>query len=173
MNAGNMKKHFTEMYDAHADVVFRHVFLRVSDREQAIDIMQESFMKYWDALVKGTTIREPRAFLFTTVRRLIVDWYRKNKPSSLESALEDESMPEPVDLATSSEHIETSSEAKLLLDKLRTLGPTYEQPIYLRFIEGMTPQEIGDILGISESAVSVRIHRGIEKLRQINTPDEK
>ena len=37
----------------------------------------------------------------------------------------------------------------------------------MRFIDELSPKEIAAILGVSENVVSVRIHRGIKKLRQL------
>jgi RNA polymerase sigma-70 factor (ECF subfamily) len=173
MNIGIMKKHFANLYDAQSDSVFRYTLMRVSDRESALDITQEAFMKYWDALSKGTGIREPRAFLFTTVRHLIIDWYRKKKPVSLEDITEgstdgdDDSIMPLVDPASENfMDLELSAEARFLIEKIRDLEPTYQQAVYLRFVEGLSPKEIAEILHISVSAASVRVHRGIEKLRQ-------
>lgn len=181
MNTSIMKKHFANLYDAQSDAVFRYALIRVSNRETALDISQEAFMKYWDALTKGTAIREPRAFLFTTVRRLIIDWYRKKKPVSLEDMTEGKSdsendefdMPLADPASETFKDLEMSAEGRFLIEKISKLDPTYQQAVYLRFVEGLSPGEIAKILDISVTAASVRIHRGIEKLREETGYDDE
>ncbi|MEK7642161.1 MAG: sigma factor-like helix-turn-helix DNA-binding protein, partial [Patescibacteria group bacterium] len=43
--------------------------------------------------------------------------------------------------------------------------------VYLRFVEGLSPPEIAEIIGISTNATSVRITRGLEKLRTLTGYD--
>ena len=63
--------------------------------------------------------------------------------------------------------IEIGAEGRYLLEKINELELIYRDPVYLRFIEDLSPQEIGNILSISANAVSVRINRGIEELRKM------
>lgn len=48
---------------------------------------------------------------------------------------------------------------------METLADTYRIPVLLKDFEGFTISEIAQILGISESNVKVRVHRGRMKLR--------
>src|SRR6266568_8175773 len=41
----NPEEMFLEIYEAHADAIFRHCYFRVSDRDRAKELTQESFMK--------------------------------------------------------------------------------------------------------------------------------
>src|SRR3989344_5109153 len=54
---------------------------------------------------------------------------------------------------------------------LDQLDETYRDIILLRYTEDLPPKEIARITGLSENVVSVRIHRGIEKLKVILGPD--
>jgi RNA polymerase sigma factor (sigma-70 family) len=49
---------------------------------------------------------------------------------------------------------------------LSTLPDEYRLPLIMRHIDGLTPGEIAEALGLSENVVSVRINRAINKLRQ-------
>jgi len=53
---------------------------------------------------------------------------------------------------------------------LQKLPDAYREALSLRYIEGLSPQEIGKIVGESENAVSVRIHRGLKKLKELLQP---
>jgi RNA polymerase sigma factor (sigma-70 family) len=51
----------------------------------------------------------------------------------------------------------------------------YRTAITMRYLDEMSPREIAEALGVSENVVSVRIHRGIEKLSKMaqRRPDQK
>jgi RNA polymerase sigma-70 factor (ECF subfamily) len=61
-----LQKEFEKAYDLYADAIFRHCYLRVSDRELAKDLMQETFMKTWEYLASGKDIDDVRPFLYRT-----------------------------------------------------------------------------------------------------------
>jgi RNA polymerase sigma-B factor len=64
----------------------------------------------------------------------------------------------------SSDH--DAAEARLLLDPvLRTLNPADQRILVLRFYEGLTQREIGDLLGISQMQISRRLSRILGQLR--------
>ncbi|MDE2040982.1 MAG: sigma-70 family RNA polymerase sigma factor [Patescibacteria group bacterium] len=159
---------FMERYTADGDAIFRFCLLRVSDREQALDLTQETFARFWQALQAGQSMTNARAFIFTVARRLIIDWYRKKKPVSIES-LADDGTGESFDIADSRalEEIVDGSDGRLLIQALGKLHPTHREVMYLRFIEDLSPQEIAQVLGITANAASVRIHRGLAELRKI------
>ncbi|MGH7249871.1 MAG: RNA polymerase sigma factor, partial [Minisyncoccia bacterium] len=79
---------------------------------------------------------------------------------------EGESEYDPVD-EKSINNFGLAAEGRYLLDKINELSPTFKEPVYLRFVEGLSPPEIGIILGISANAASVRVNRGILELRKI------
>jgi RNA polymerase sigma-70 factor (ECF subfamily) len=165
---------FIEAYDKYSDQLFRHCFFRVSNRERAIEITQDAFMKTWDAVVRGEDIQNWRAYLFRVLNNLIIDEYRKKKSLSLDALLEADGVTEGnfEDLKTGSldevmEKIAVDFETKELKGALEELPEAYQQVVVLRYIEQLSPKEIADMLEENENVVSVRIHRGLAKLRQI------
>ncbi|MFZ3043808.1 MAG: sigma-70 family RNA polymerase sigma factor [Minisyncoccia bacterium] len=172
MESETLKKRFIELYNGESDSIFRFCLLRTSDREVALDLMQDTFISFWEVLSKGRgriqegKIQNERAFLFTIARNRIIDWYRKKKTLSLDSLAEDTGGDVDVFMEAAPQgDIELAHEAKFLLEKLKELDPQYQQVVYLRFVEELKPKEIADILGESVNAISVRIHRGIAQLR--------
>jgi RNA polymerase sigma-70 factor (ECF subfamily) len=137
----------------------------------AIDLVQDVFAKYWDCLTKGMSISNDRAFIFTIARNRIIDWYRKRKTISLEGLAVNEDNEQIEEFFIVEDNakgaLEMDSEGRFLISKIRDLPATSQQALYLRYVEGMSPKEIGTILNIKENAVSVRIHRGLEELRKI------
>ena len=163
----NINNTFKKIYDEHGDGIFRFCLVRVSNREQALDLTQETFLRLWNTLLEGKTIENNRAYLFTITRRLIIDWYRKKKSISLDHMIDDENVPYDLPDEKSINITEFGAEGRFLLEKINDLPPTYRDPVYLRYVEDLSPKEIGNILYISENAASVRINRGLEELRKI------
>ncbi len=168
MSESNTQKRFTEIYKAESDALFRFCVFRITNRENALDITQETFMRYWDALISGKDIKNDRAFLFTICRNLIIDYYRKKKSISLDAILdevgESSSFVEDKDSNLNSY---STAEARFVMDKLKELEPSDRQLVYLRFIEGFQPKDIAEILEVSSNVISVRLTRAIVKLREI------
>ena len=166
-----MKEKFILFYNKFSDSVFRYCIFRISDRDVALDITQETFTKYWDILSSGQNIKNDKALIFTIARNLIIDHYRKHKSCSLEALAETEdgeNVEEFILIEDNKKYeIELETEARFLISKIRNLPKSYQQIVYLRYIEDLKPDEIAKILGISVSAASVRIHRGIEGLKKI------
>ena len=167
-NAHTTQATFNTIYAEQSDAIFRFCLIRVSDRDQALDITQETFTRFWQSLVQGKEMIHTRAFLFTIANHLIIDWYRKKKPVSLEGLAgpEDEEGYEPVQ-ENAKMNIEMEAEGRYVLDAIQKMGPSYRQSVYLRYVEGLSPPEIASILGLSTNAVSVRISRGLEELRKL------
>lgn len=162
MNAQKTQELFIEWYDAFGDAVFRHCMLRVSRREEARDITQETFTRVWDYLGKGNDIQNPKAFVFRTVNNLIIDWYRKKKPVPL-----DEDIAVQISDEVHSDDPSVYAAGKEAVKLLEKLDEKHRAVVSLRILEGMKPRDIAEILGESENVVSVRIHRGLEKLRAL------
>jgi RNA polymerase sigma-70 factor, ECF subfamily len=165
----NTTETFKKIYEEQSDSIFRFCLTRVSNRDQALDITQETFLRLWKSLLGGEKIKNSRAFLFTVAHRLVIDWYRKKKSISLDKMLlnDEGEHSDFIDEKTTISNTEIGAEGRFLLNKIDKLSETYRDPIYFRFVEDLSPEEIGKILNISTNATSVRINRGIEELRKI------
>ncbi len=161
----NINNTFKKIYENESDAIFRFCLTRVSDRDQALDITQETFLRLWNNLLEEKKILNYRAFIFTIARNLIIDWYRKEKNISLDKMIEDEGFDQVDNYAM--KNIETGIEGRYLVEKINELSPMNKDPVYLRFVEDLSPEEIGKILNISTNNASVRINRGLEELRKI------
>jgi RNA polymerase sigma-70 factor, ECF subfamily len=163
---------FEEAYTRYSDELFRHCYLRVSDRERALEITQEAFMKTWEYVEKGNEVLEFRPFLYRTLKNLIIDEYRKTKPQSLDAMVEGteggsiEALLPPDETNTLEAAINRFEGSKALL-ALKEMPESYKIVLTLRYVEGFSPKEIAQELGENENAISVRIHRGIKKLKEL------
>jgi len=163
---------FRDAFEQYADALFRHAFFRLSDRDRAYDIVQDAFLKAWDYVVAGGTVRHYRSFLYRTVHNLIIDEYRKKRTQSLDELMDDETHAPHIEAAMAEGSLAETEEAideHALLDRILAhipeLPAPYRDVLALRFVDGFGPGEIAEMLQVSENVVSVRIHRGLAKLR--------
>lgn len=165
----DIKSTFEAVYKNESDAIFRFCLLRVSSREQALDIVQETFLRYWQSLQKDQEVLNDKALLFTIARRLVIDWYRKKKSLSLEKMMsdKDDGNNDFIDEKTEYDKMAIGIEGRYLVGKINKLDTSYRDPLYFRFVEDLSPPEIGKILRISANAASVRINRGLEELRKL------
>ncbi len=154
---------FIAMYDSYADAIYRYCYFRVFDKEQAQDLVQETFIRIWKCLQNGQKIEYGKTFAFTIAHNLLIDSYRKKKSLSLDSLVEEGFS--PVDKSEAS--AETKAEINEVLQHIDKLDEKYSQVLILRFVEDLGPKDIAQIIGETENNISVRINRGLAQLREI------
>jgi len=158
-------KNYEKAYIEFSDAIFRYCYLRVSNREKAKDIMQETFIKTWEYISAEDKVEivNIRAFLYKTASHLIIDDYRKKKTESL-----DQLKAVGFDVM-SHEHkaVEKSAEISKALELLDEIDQKHREVFVLRFIEEMSPKEIAGILNESENNVSVKINRATKKMKEL------
>ncbi len=157
------EQQLTNAYNEHGDALFRFCLFKISNREKALDIVQETFTKVWQYLVNGHTIENIKPFLYTTARHLIIDEYRKKKIVSLD-ALIDLGLEPHTEIA---EALYVSIDASRVMEYVQQLPEPYTSILIMRYVNDLSIQEIATILNESENVISVRIHRGLGKLKKI------
>lgn len=157
------EKFFLEIHTDLAEPVFRHCYIRVSDREKAKDLTQETFIKVWKFIQGGGEIKSVKAFVYKTANNLIIDEYRKRKTESLDELEEKgfEIVGEGAGAVTEPAEVENA------LKIISKLEPKYKDVLLMRFVDDLAVNEIAQIIGETENAISVKIHRGIKKVREL------
>lgn len=160
---------FLKAFEDYSDALFRHAVIRVSDRDRAIDLVHDTFTKVWSYIRSGHEVDSYRSFLYKVLNNLIIDSYRKQREVSLDALFEIEG----VDEGSFSELSENSVEAlaatidgRKAFDLLKELPDVYREVITFRFIDGLGPREISELIEETENVVSVRLYRGLKMLRE-------
>jgi RNA polymerase sigma-70 factor (ECF subfamily) len=165
----DFNSYFENIYNEHIDQLYRFTFFRVSDKDKAIDIVQDVFFKYFryleDSVGREDEIHfNHKAYLFKTIRNTIIDHYRKKQSQSLDELLDsgfEYSSDEDVSQDTS-----TNIDYKEVVKSLKGMDLDSQELIYMRFIEGLTLTDISEITGQKENTIAVKVHRILEKLKQ-------
>lgn len=155
----------TAAYDTYADAIFRHCYFRLGNRERAKELMQEAFCKAWEHLARGRDIEHVQAFLYRIAGNLVIDEIRRMKRRP-ETSLED-LQEEGFDPASEEGEVQLQGavDSGKILASLDELDQQARDVLVMRFVDGLPPQEIAAMLGVSANVVSVRLHRATKKLK--------
>src|SRR3989344_4946336 len=160
---GIMQEKFLKAYDEHSDALFRYCYFKISDRERAKDLLQDTFTKTWVYIIEGGSVDNMKSFLYRTLSNLIVDEYRKKKTSSLDALAEDGFDYGVNEVESLHNQIDGAAAMKLL----KKLPRDYRDVIFMKYVDGLATSEIAEITGDSGNAVNVRLHRGIQMVKKI------
>lgn len=155
------RSQFLDIYGKYSDELFRYSFFKTGNREISLEIVQEVFMKVWNAFQKQEHPDNIKAFLYTSVRNAITDWYRKKKPVSLDVLQE-----VGFDVETEEASYSDKFDIEKILEKANDLEEMYREIIILRFVNDLSVKEIARLLNERENNISVRIHRAVDKLKK-------
>lgn len=160
---------FLKAFDEYADALFRHAVYRLSDRERAVEIVHDTFTKVWGYVRSGHEIDSYKPFLYKVINNLVIDEYRRRKEISLDAILAEEGNDEGSFTELHGGGIEEltfSLDAKKASELVHELPPVYREVITLRFVDGLGPKEISELIEESENVVSVRLHRALRLLKE-------
>lgn len=160
----DVEKLFFELFEAYNNTMFRFVYFQLRNREQALDITQELFMNTWRYLARGKQLENPEAFLYRSARNAVIDFYKKKKSLSLDGLMEEGFEPGSDDELNL--HVK-QGDLSLITEAIRELDPKDQQILLLRYTEELPIEEIAEQFGKSTNAMTVQIHRIIQKLKQI------
>jgi RNA polymerase sigma-70 factor (ECF subfamily) len=155
---------FGRLYDMYVDRVYRHIYYRVSNTDDAEDLTQQVFIRAWQAIHRYKRTASPfLAWLIKISQNLVVDFYRSKKTKVYIDfdLVTTESKNDPVQLAE--EHF-NRHEIRQAVNKLKG---NQQQVVLMRFIEDFSFSEIAAALGKSQGAIRVILHHGLTKLKTI------
>ncbi len=149
-------KEFTHTVNQLKDSLYRFSLRIVGRTDEAEDVVQEVFIKYWQKSKEFEAVRNIDAMLMRMVKNLSIDKLR-SKHRGLEE------MGQVADYNFQTPSLDAQTEAKDALDRIGQLleeMPVKQRMVFqLREIEGKTYKEIETILEIPENQVKVNLFR--------------
>jgi RNA polymerase sigma-70 factor (ECF subfamily) len=162
---------FDALYRKYVAQVYAFALYELADHHAAEDATERVFLRAFAALPRFRELATPedgrdastfRVWLFRIARNVVANERRtrRRRPAdSLETALgAGLVVADPEDLEAA---VATRDEAATALRALDRLPDDRRRALLLRFVDEMTTQEIAGVLGRSEGAVRVLIHRGL------------
>ncbi|MEX0918016.1 MAG: RNA polymerase sigma factor [Candidatus Paceibacterota bacterium] len=162
MDQDSLKQSFLDAFDEYSDAIFRFCVVKTSSAELAEDLTQDTFMRFWQALRNGKEMTNSRSYLYTIANNLVIDWYRKKKSDSLDTKMEGGFQ------VADRQSLSSEAEAAYaeIVRNMQELSEGDAEVLVMRFVDGLEPRDIAEIIGESANTVSVRINRAVKRLQQ-------
>jgi len=156
---------FEALYHRYSREVWALAFARWTDSDSALDIMQETFLRYWKQAEAGEVIQNPRAWLLRVARNLAEDYvksaFRRNgtqTPEFLGTVPTHENSP--------LEMMEREEEFAQIREILDGLSPADREILTLRYALDYDSPQIAESLNIAVTAVHMRLSRARERFAE-------
>jgi RNA polymerase sigma-70 factor, ECF subfamily len=152
---------FGILYEKYLDAIFRYIYFRVSNSQDAEDLTGIVFMKAWEALPKFRLNGFPfSSWLYRIAHNVVIDFHRKKSSFSIEKVDEFAFDPQ-INLLT---EIADKEQLRKLIYAVSLLPDDQQQVIILRFVEGLSYKEIARIIGKNDGACRMIQHRALAAL---------
>jgi len=154
---------FARLYECYYQDIYSYVYFRLPDASQAEDLTSEVFIRVLESIDSFTFRGLPfSSWLFRIARNMMVDYFRSHQePVDLpleEGVLPAESGPGDV--------LETELTQQQLARALSSLTEDQQEVIILRFVDGLSPTDVAQVLGKSEGAIKSLQHRALGSLNR-------
>ncbi len=146
-----------EIWEEYKSVLLGFIKKRVSDNDDANDILQDVLLKSYQYCSKGKTVINLKSWLYKITTNTIIDYYKKSKksiPFEIDQQFEQN---------THSLIGEASEYIKVLL---KLLPDKYARPLYMYDLEGIDQKTISKNLNLTLPNTKSRIQRGRVKLKE-------
>lgn len=130
------------------------------------DLRQEVYLRVCEAAMKEAPA-QPRQFLFTTARNLLIDRVRREQVVSIESVTDLDALDIALDAPGPERSVIARDELRRLQAALDRLAPRCREVIVMGRIEGLSGREIAARLGVAECTVSEHLAKGMRALANI------
>ncbi len=172
------RANYERFVEEHAQEVYNIAVVLTGDRYRADELAQEAFLKLYRSLRHFDPTRSLRNWLYTVLKNLYIDSWRR------ESRMRTTSIDEPISLGGGSsvpfqlespgpdpEQIVGSAEvAGIVREAISLLPRKYAMAVSLCDLAGLTYEEISEAMECSIGTVRSRIHRGRKLLRERLAP---
>jgi RNA polymerase sigma-70 factor (ECF subfamily) len=149
-----------EVFARYVDPVYRFLYRRVGNRQDAEDLTSEVFLKAARQLDSSRAEASVAQWLYTVARTVLADHWRRYYRSGAVLPLDEA---RAGDIPDEGAPAETSGSAELLEKVLSLLPDRYRQVLELRFLRGYSIQETAQELGVTPENAKVLQHRALAK----------
>lgn len=156
---------FGELYQRYVDRIYNYIFYRTGNEEDARDLTAHTFYKALTNIGRYKDRGAPfAAWLYRIAHNVVANWHRD---SSRWTEL-------PLEGLTLHDHPENVphhaaerwDREQTLAQAIRRLHPDRQMLLVLKFSEGLSNRQIGQIMGRSEGAIKSLYHRTLVALRE-------
>jgi len=164
--AGGDRNAFHALVERHSDGLFRLAVSLSRNRADAEDVLQETFVGAYRGLSKFNGHAAVKTWLTQILIRQAAKMWNKSKRSR-EAVAIDSPAGEAAGEALSRPSSEADVDRRLdLMQVIDGLPEDHRQVILLREVQGLSYEEIAQVLGVPRGTVESRLHRARSRLKQ-------
>ena len=151
---------FAQIVREHKGTIYTVCYMFSKDEEEVADLFQEILMNLWKGFAKFRGDSSARTWIYRVSLNTCISAERKKKRKG-------ETLHLDMDINLFEDSPEDMRQVRLLRDRIGRLGP-FDRAIVLLWLENLSYDEIGAIVGISAKNVSVRLFRIKEQLKKMS-----
>jgi len=156
---------FGLLYERYVSRIYSYVYYRTGNPYDAEDLTARVFFRAMHHITSYQDRGLPfSAWLYRIAHNLVANWHRDNSRRP-EIPLDDTLMSHPHGVEHPEMALLRLEERERLLRIIRRLPPDRQQLLILKFVEHLSNNEIGQIMGKTEGAVKSLYHRTLNSLR--------
>ena len=159
---------FATLYRRWSRRVMSYAYRSLSDKGEAEDVVQETFLSVYRAASRYRSCERFGAYLFRIAGNAVRSRCRKKWPTPLDFPEEEDDSP----LAETGENWTLFEERERIESALATLPQPQREALLLAVTGGLSYREIALQEGVSEDAVAARICRARKALRKVLSVSE-
>ena len=144
--------------------LYRFIYYKVQNREEAQDITQETFVRTISFFERNREqVKNHSGYLKMVALNIIRDQWRKKKRRGNDINIDEVSE----DRLYDGDFTDGVNERSIIEEAMKELTPEQQEVIRLRIMEGYTAAETANIMGRKEGTIRVIQYRAIKKLSQL------
>ena len=136
-----------QLVEKYYSSIYQYCYLHTHNQEYAEDMVQETFERFFGALISGAEIQQTKSYLYSIAGNIIKKNYKKKKEIMTDRLpdIEDEN-PKNIEIRIDIERA------------LEQLPEEIKEIVILFFFQGLKQKEIADLLNIKLSLVKSRVY---------------
>ena len=156
---------FSELVEAHYQVLFNYGANFTSDRELLKDTLQDLFISLWEKK-ETLQIKHLTIYLLRSVRNNLYLSFRNTTGAiiSLDATLHDQSDEFTIEKALIQEESVYRKKNKVI-EAIHTLPKRQKEAIFLKFYQGLDNEQIAELMFVNRQSVANLLHKAILNLR--------
>jgi len=173
---GGDEQAIRDLLGRYRTAVFNLAFRILRNEEDATDAAQETFIRVFRALDRFDERQRFKPWILRIASNYCIDQIRKRdwRTVSFDTPIETEDGTLEMELAgpgPQPDEVLKRKEQRMVIEQaIDSLPPDYRMAIVLRHTEGLSYEEIADVLGVPLGTVKARIHRARSALQKKLAP---
>ncbi len=158
------KNDFLAFYEAHVQRIYKFVYFRVGSRKEvAEDLVQDIFIKAFQAFDRYDERKGVSAWIYTIARNTVINHHAKRKADVTLEEIE----ASPIVSADARKEELLHDDERHLAEALAKLDPEDARLIRMKHLEGWSYVDLAEVFGKTQGTLKTQASRAVSKLRTL------